>query len=127
MHLRTVKGISATPSIALEHFDITGRWRNKYENGLPIDAEGKLFKKHEFSNALDFKAALMKEEQRFVRSLYGHLMKYALSRKLTPMESVGLDQTAQKTASDRHRLRSIIKEIAMHESFTQFKDQGDNP
>ena len=111
---------------ALEHFDATGRWRNEYDNGLPIDAEGKLFKKHKFSNALEFKTALMKEEQRFVRSFYGHLMKYALSRKLTPMESVGLDQAAQKTASDRHPLRSIIKEIAMHESFTQFKHQGEN-
>ena len=112
---------------ALEHFDVTGRWRYKYENGLAIDATGKLFKEHEFSNALDFKAALMKEEHRFVRSLYGHLMKYALSRKLTAQESIGLDQIVNNTASEGHRLRAIIKEVARHESFTQFKQQGDHP
>lgn len=112
---------------ALEHFDVTGRWRDKYANGLAIDAEGKLFKQHAFSNALEFKAALMKEERRFVRALYGHLTKYALSRKLTAQEAVGLDQIVQNTERDGHRLRTVIKEVARLQSFTQFNQQGANP
>ena len=105
---------------ALEHFDVTGRWRDQYENGLAIDAEGKLFRERPFTDALEFKNALGQEEHRFVRALYGHLMKYALSRKLSAQESVGLDQIVKKTEQDGHRLRAMIKEVALSESFTQF-------
>ena len=105
---------------ALEHFDVTGRWRDKYENDLAIDAEGKLFRERPFTDAMEFKIALGQEEERFVRALYGHLTKYALSRRLTAQESVGLDEFVEKTEQDGHRLRAMIREVALSESFTQF-------
>ena len=108
---------------ALEHFDVTGRWRDKYANGLAIDADGKLFKKHAFSNGMEFKDALKKEEHRFVRGLSGHLMKYALSRKLTARESVGLDHIVENTKPEGHRLRSMIKQVALSKSFTRVGQQ----
>ena len=102
---------------ALENFDITGRWRDRYENGRAVDSSGKLMKKHEFDGIVPFKQSLVEEEQRFARALTGHLMRFALSRELEPADALAIDDIVAKTEADGFRLRSLIQEVIMSERF----------
>lgn len=102
---------------ALENFDVTGRWRDTYENGRPVDAAGMLLRTHAFANVVEFKAALAREQTRFARAFTAHLLRYALARKLGPADIVAVDEIVTRTESDGCRLRSLIREVALSDAF----------
>lgn len=98
---------------ALENFDITGRWRDKYENGRPVDATGTLVRKHPFTGAVDFKAALVAVKHRFARAFAAHMLRFALARELTPADTFLVDDLLSRTAADDFPLQSLVREIAV--------------
>ena len=101
---------------ALENYDPTGIWREKYENGREVDPSGELFGE-KFETLLDFRALLRKEQRRFVRALTGHLLYYALGRELTAADSPTLDKIADHAMKGDDRLRTLMKQVAMSEPF----------
>ncbi len=103
---------------ALENFDITGRWRDKYENGRDVDASGTVMKKHPFDGIVGFKEALVKEHLRFAKAFIGHLMRFALARELTPGDSLAIDSIVGKAAKDDLRLKAVIRELILSDRFT---------
>ena len=98
---------------ALENFDITGRWRDKYENGRTVDASGTLIRKYPFDGVVRFKAALVKEKRRFAKAFAGHLLRFASSRELTAADSLTLDDIVNKTETDNFKLKSVIREVIL--------------
>lgn len=104
---------------ALENFDVIGQWRDQYENKRPVDASGTLMRKYEFKGIVDFKDTLVKEEKRFAKAFTAHLLRFALSRELSPAESLVVDDIVQKTAKDSYRLKSIIREVILTDGFLQ--------
>ena len=102
---------------ALENFDPVGRWRDEYENGLRVDSDGVLFRRHEFGGVVEFKDAILKEKERFVRALAGHLLTFALGRELTPADSPALDEVAQLVSTQEYRMKALIKAVAHSEPF----------
>ncbi len=102
---------------ALENFDPVGRWRADYENGVQVDSEGVLFRRHEFGGVVEFKDAILKEKERFVRALGGHLLTFALGRELTPADSPVLDEIAQKVSTEEYRMKALIKAVVQSEPF----------
>ena len=104
---------------ALENFDITGRWRDKYENGRTVDASGTLLRKYEFKDIVRFKESITKEDRRFAKAFTAHLMRFALSRELTPGDTLTIDRIINKTANKNFRLRSLLKEVIRSKSFLQ--------
>ena len=109
---------------ALENFDITGRWRDKYENGRDVDSSGTLLRKYEFDGVVRFKAALVKEERRFARAFTGHLLRFALSRELSPVDSLTIDAIVKKTEKDNFKLKAIIKAVVLSETFSSIQQKG---
>ncbi|MFP6666916.1 MAG: DUF1588 domain-containing protein [Pirellulales bacterium] len=103
---------------ALENFDITGRWRDKYENGRDVNASGTLMRKYNFDGIVRFKAALVKENRRFAKAFTGHLLRFALSRELDPSDSLTIDTVVEKTGKEDFKLKSIIKEIILSKNFS---------
>ena len=103
---------------ALENFDPVGRWRDEYENGLRVDSDGVLFRRHEFGGVVEFKDAILKEKERFVRALAGHLLTFALGRELTPADSPALDEVAQLVSTQEYRMKALIKAVAHSEPFS---------
>ncbi len=103
---------------ALENFDITGRWRDKYENGRDVNASGTLMRKYNFDGIVRFKAALVKEDRRFAKAFTGHLLRFALSRELGPSDSLTIDAVVEKTGKEDFKLKSIIKEIILSKNFS---------
>ena len=104
---------------ALENYDIIGRWRDKYPNGRAVDASGTLIRKYPFDGAVRFKEALVKEEKRFAKAFTAHLLRYAISSELSPADSLTVEAIVEKTGPDKHRLRALIREILLSESFLQ--------
>jgi len=104
---------------ALENFDITGRWRDKYENGRTVDVSGTLLRKYEFKDIVRFKESITKEDRRFAKAFTAHLMRFALSRELTPGDTLTIDRIINKTANKNFRLRSLLKEVIRSKNFLQ--------
>ena len=102
---------------ALENFDAVGRWRDHYENGQAVDSSGKLFRKYEFSDIIDFKDAILNEKDRFARALAAHLLSFALGREVTAADSKDLDLVAKITAERNYSLRTMIHEITRSKPF----------
>ena len=104
---------------AFENYGPTGRWRDRYENGREVDASGELFRRHKFSDAVEFKDAILAEKDRFVRAFAKHLLSFALGREIHPADTPALDRIVAASAQEEHRLRALIKQIVLCEPFRQ--------
>ncbi len=102
---------------ALENFDPVGKWRDQYENGLPIDVSGQLFRQYPFSDVVEFKDAILANKERFCRALAGHLLSFALARQLGPADQLALDRIAQAVAADDYKMQTLIRQIILSEPF----------
>ena len=102
---------------ALENYDPTGVWRDKYQNGREIDASGKLFNKSSFETAVEFKGLLQAERRRFTRGFAAHLLAYGLGRHVTAADSPALDAITERALSDGDNIRSLIKMVASSDPF----------
>ena len=104
---------------ALENYDLLGRWRDHYRTGLKVDASGKLFGKHEFTDVVGFKDAILAEEDLFAKAFIGHLLSYALGRELTLADRIATGEIADTSRSGGYQMRDVIKNIAVHPIITQ--------
>tara|TARA_B100000035_G_scaffold294259_1_gene284390 strand:- start:176 stop:1582 length:1407 start_codon:yes stop_codon:yes gene_type:complete len=102
---------------ALENFDPVGRWREKYENGRKVDSYGTLFRTHKFSNVVEFKNAILKEKDRFVRALAGHLLAFGLGRELSPADSLALDEIVERVKAENYSMKSMIHAVVASKPF----------
>lgn len=108
---------------ALENFNAIGKWREKYENGREVDMEGVLFRKHKFTNVVEFKDAVLLEKERFVRGLAGHLLVFSLGRQLNPADQIALDEIVKKSAVKGYRMKSILLEVILSKPFRSLASQ----
>ena len=108
---------------ALENFNAIGKWREKYENDRKVDMEGVLFRKHKFTNVVEFKDAILVEKERFVRGLAGHLLAFSLGRKLGPADQITLDEIVKKSAAKGYRMKAILREVVFSKPFLAKSNQ----
>lgn len=102
---------------ALENFDITGRWRDKYENNREVDASGTFLKRHDFTDIVDFKEVLVKEEKRFAKAFTAHLLRFALARELSPADALVVDEIVAKAEPENFKLKSLVRNIIQSDVF----------
>ncbi len=106
---------------AMENFDLTGRWRDKYPNGREVDSSGKLMRKHAYGGAVDFKDSLLKEKDRYAKAFVGHLLRFLTSRELKPGDSLEIERIAEKAKSHDYRMKSLIREVLLSPSFSALR------
>jgi len=102
---------------ALENFDITGRWRDKYKNGRTVDSAGTLLRKYKYGGIVEFKESLIKEKRRFAKAFIRHLLRFALSRELAPGDVLTVDAIVNRTEKENFKLKSLIREVILSQSF----------
>ena len=102
---------------ALENFDITGRWRDKYKNGRSVDSTGILLRKYPFSGIVQFKESLVKEEKRFARAFTAHLLRYAVSRELVPSDTLVVESIVEKSKDEGYAVKALIREVIQSKTF----------
>lgn len=104
---------------ALENYGATGVWRDKYDNGRDVDSSGTLFRKHPFTNPVEFKDAILAEKDRFTRAFAKHVLSFALGREVSVADSPALDEIAKQTAADGYRMRTLIRQVILSDPFVQ--------
>lgn len=102
---------------ALENFNAIGRWREEYENDRRVDMEGVLFRKHPFTNVVEFKDAILAEKDRFVKGLAGHLLSFALARELGTADEIALDDIVKRVAAEGYGMKVLMREVILSEPF----------
>jgi len=113
---------------ALENYDITGRWRDHYDNGRAIDAGGTLFRMHDFAGAVPFKAAIVAEQRRFARAFTAHLLRYALGRELVPADTLAVEEIVARCADRGFPVKALIRGIVHSDSFREVgRHPGEEP
>jgi len=104
---------------ALENFDITGRWRDKYKNGRTVDSAGTLLRKYKYGGIVEFKESLTKEKRRFAKAFTRHLLRFALSKELAPGDVLTVDVIVNRTEKEDFKLKSLIREVILSQSFLE--------
>ncbi len=102
---------------ALENYDAIGVWRDEYENKRKIDMEGRLFRRHKFTNVIEFKDAILAERDRFARGFAGHLLSFAIARELGAADQPALDEITNATIDADYRIQTLIKQVILSEPF----------
>ena len=110
---------------ALENYGVTGKWRDRYENGREVDPAGVLFNKHKFNNVVEFKDAILADKDRFVRGFAAHLLSFALGRELNALDSPALDRIVVASAANEYRIQHLIKQVVFSKPFmSKFNPAG---
>ena len=102
---------------ALENYGPNGVWRDAYDDGQAVDASGILFGRHEFSNIVEFKDAILAERESFARAFAGHLLEFALARELEASDEPALDRIVRETSASDYRIQDVIKQVVLSEPF----------
>lgn len=95
---------------ALENYDAIGRWRQK-DNGLPIDASGKLIDGQTFSGPVGLKDVLLNEKEAFRKTLTRNLLIYAFARGLRGTDECVVRDCMKAAESNDDRFSSLVVEI----------------
>jgi hypothetical protein len=109
---------------AMEHFDWTGRWRDKEFDGSTIDATGALPSGEKFDGAAQLRQVLMDKKDDFLRQLSGKVLGYALGRSLQDGDSCTVAKLAETLRKDNYRARTLMHEVVLSVPFRN--SQGGN-
>jgi hypothetical protein len=107
----------------LENFDWLGRWRDKEENGQPLDTTGSLPSGETFHGPVELRQALMRHKDEFLRNLTGKLLGYALGRSLQDADQCTIQRLVEAGAKDNYRARTMIRELVLSVPFRNSQGQ----
>ncbi|MEC9094858.1 MAG: DUF1592 domain-containing protein, partial [Planctomycetota bacterium] len=117
--------------IALENFDVIGRWRDQYTDASNYATEGKKTAHppvdsrtvHEDGRAFEgpqgLKTILLQDKDKFYRSFLKNILSYAMARQLTFQDRQILGSLFEQSAKNDFRLRDILMDIVASDFFTK--------
>lgn len=101
---------------SLEHFDAIGRWRT-LDNGLPVDAFGKLPDGTAVNGPAGLKQALLARENEFLRHFTRRFLGYAVGRSLTTIDDCLVERCLERLRETDNRAHSLLEEIILSYPF----------
>jgi mono/diheme cytochrome c family protein len=102
--------------LALENFDLVGRWRDS-EDGHPINAASEMTDGTALASPADLRRALLSRSDAFVTALAERLMTYALGRQLEYYDQPVLRGVVRTAAAQGLTLEALIQGIVASDSF----------
>ena len=118
--------------IALENFDVIGRWRDQYTDvsnyaaseknhtgRFPVDARTVHKDGRAFEGPQGLKTILMEDKDRFSRAFVENMLSYAMARQLTFGDRENLDLLYRQSADTDFKLRDILLAIVSSDYFTR--------
>lgn len=110
--------------MALESFNVVGKWRTKQDgergwwpDSAVIDASGTLPNGTHFETIEEFRAALRRQEDRFLRGLSEKMFTYALGRIVEPTDRATIDRFVTQMKKNETTLQSLIEAIVVSDAF----------
>ena len=108
---------------ALENFDAIGRWRDRGESNLPIDASGLLPNGVRFDGPAGLRAELVKAPEQFMTTVTEKLMTYALGRGVEYFDAPTIRDIVRHAEREDYRFASIVSGIVNSTPFQMRKAQ----
>ena len=102
---------------ALENFNATGMWREKYSGGTKVDATGHMPDGTPFSGVEGLKQNMKKKMHLFTHALTENLLTYASGRTMKATDRTVIDQIVTKSVKQKLGLRDLILEIVISDIF----------
>jgi hypothetical protein len=102
--------------LALENFDLVGRWRQQ-EDGHAIDAVTQLTDGTTITGPADLRRALLSRSDAFVAALTDRLMTYALGRELEYYDRPVARKVVRDAAAHGGTLAALVQAIVASDSF----------
>ncbi|MDG2104485.1 MAG: DUF1592 domain-containing protein [Pirellulaceae bacterium] len=103
---------------ALENFDAYGRFRLEDEEGLPVDASGKLANGDQFSSVKELQSLIAtKQRRQFIRCIVEKIFIYALGRGPINSDECLIEGIARDAYENDYCFSDIINAIVTSEAF----------
>jgi hypothetical protein len=102
--------------LALENFDVTGRWRIR-DNGAPVDPVGDLYDGTKMDGPAGLRAALLKHQDMFVLSFTERLMTYSLGRRVESFDMPAIRTIIRDAAKDGNRFSAFVMGVVNSRAF----------
>ena len=102
--------------LALENFDVTGRWRIR-DNGNLVDPAGDLYDGTKMQGPAGLRAALLKHQDMFFTGFTESLMTYGLGRRIEYYDMPAIRKIIRDAAKDNHRFSAFVLGIANSRAF----------
>jgi len=106
--------------LALENFDITGKWRAK-DSLVPVDAKGQLYDGTPMDGPAGLRQALLKHQDVFLLSFTEHLMTYALGRRIESYDMPVVRGILREAAKSNYRMSAFITGVTTSAPFRMGK------
>jgi mono/diheme cytochrome c family protein len=90
-----------------------------YRLGPPVDANGETADGRKFAGIDEFKKYLLADERQVARNLVGQLVTYATGAPPNFADRAAVEDVLNRTAGNRHGVRSIILEVVQSPMFRQ--------
>jgi hypothetical protein len=117
--------------IALENFDVIGRWRDEYadvsnyattqnnnDERSPVDTRTVHRDGRAFEGPQGLKKILLEDQDKFTRVFVENILSYAMARQLTFRDRETLQLLHEQSAYNGFRLRDILLAIVSSDGFT---------
>ena len=121
--------------IALENFDVIGRWRDEYtdvsnyatkrkpqkneSDRFPVDTRTVHKDGRPFEGPQGLKEILLQDKEKFSRSFIENMLSYAMARQLNFHDRRNTDLLYQQSAANEFRLRDLLLTIVSSDFFTK--------
>ena len=114
------------PGFALENYDPTGRWRDRYlvvnggkvSRGAEIDASDSLADGRFFADAEELQQLLAGDPRSVARGVAAKLLTYGTGGPITFADRKDVEKLADSVATDGLGFRSLVAEVAACRLFT---------
>jgi hypothetical protein len=106
--------------LALENYDVTGRWRVR-DNGSPVDPRSELWDGSPVASPSDLREALLKRRESLLRTFTRNLMAYALGRRVEYFDMPTVRSIVRNAAADNDRFGAYIMGVVNSPAFRMQK------
>jgi hypothetical protein len=104
--------------LAMENFDVIGRWRT-VDNGTPIDTAGRLVDGTSIDGPVELRAALLRYEEQIVRNIAEKMLIYAVGRGTEYYDQPVIRRIVRDAAANDYRFSSLVLGVVNSEPFLQ--------
>jgi hypothetical protein len=102
--------------LALENFDVTGRWRIK-DNGMAVNATGDLYDGSKLEGPDGLRRALLSRSESLLRNFTENLMSYAIGRRVEYFDEPTVRNIVRSAARRENRFSEFVLGIANSSAF----------
>jgi len=102
--------------LALDNFDVTGRWRYR-ESAMPLDTRGEMYDGTPVSTPGQLSRALLKRPIPLARAFTENLMAYALGRRIEDEDQTTVRAIVRGAAAKEYRLSAFVTGVVNSPAF----------